>query len=114
MRDPASGLPRTPLLGSWVNNVRCEGGDRQPTLTATRIAFANSLIIERPGARHACSAWGTLSGRCDKSRSEGQGGAAMSHHYSGPDFGFPRGDGRLDYCDLYAFPKPEDSSSSIL
>jgi len=38
----------------------------------------------------------------------------MSHHYSGPDFGFPHGDGRLDYCDLYAFPKPEDSSSSII
>jgi hypothetical protein len=62
------GLPRTHLLGSWVNNVRCEGGDRQPNLTATRIASANSLIIERPGARHACSDWGTLSGLCDKSR----------------------------------------------
>ena len=30
----------------------------------------------------------------------------MSHHYSGPDFGFPRGDARLDLTDLYAFPKP--------
>jgi len=29
----------------------------------------------------------------------------MSHHYSGPDFGFPRGDARLDLTDLYAFPK---------
>jgi hypothetical protein len=38
----------------------------------------------------------------------------MSHHYSGPDFGFPHGDGRLDFCDLYAFPKPGDASSSIL
>jgi hypothetical protein len=38
----------------------------------------------------------------------------MSHHYSGPDFGFPIGDGRLDFCDLYAFPKPEDTSKSIL
>ena len=28
----------------------------------------------------------------------------MSHHYSGPDFGFPRGDARLDLTDLYAFP----------
>jgi Domain of unknown function (DUF4331) len=37
----------------------------------------------------------------------------MSHHYSGPDFGFPRGDARLDFTDLYAFPKPEDSSKSI-
>jgi hypothetical protein len=38
----------------------------------------------------------------------------MSHHYSGVDFGFPLGDARLDFCDLYAFPKPEDSTRSIL
>jgi hypothetical protein len=38
----------------------------------------------------------------------------MSHHYSGPDFGFPHGDARLDYCDLYAFPKPGDTNRSIL
>src|SRR5215813_10931731 len=38
----------------------------------------------------------------------------MSHHYSGPDFGFPRGDARLDLTDLYAFPKPGDASKSIL
>jgi hypothetical protein len=38
----------------------------------------------------------------------------MSHHYSGPDFGFPLGDARLDFCDLYAFPKPGDASRSIL
>ena len=38
----------------------------------------------------------------------------MSHHYSGVDFGFPLGDARLDFCDLYAFPKPEDTSRSIL
>jgi hypothetical protein len=38
----------------------------------------------------------------------------MSHHYSGPDFGFPHGDARLDFCDLYAFPKPGDASKSIL
>jgi len=30
----------------------------------------------------------------------------MSHHYSGPNIGFPRGDARLDLTDLYAFPKP--------
>lgn len=30
----------------------------------------------------------------------------MSHHYSGPDYGFPHGDARLDLTDLYAFPKP--------
>ena len=38
----------------------------------------------------------------------------MSHHYSGPDFGFPRGDARLDFTDLYAFPKPGNESKSIL
>src|SRR5271163_475797 len=38
----------------------------------------------------------------------------MSHHYSGPDLGFPGGDARLDFTDLYAFPKPGDSRKSIL
>jgi hypothetical protein len=38
----------------------------------------------------------------------------MSHHYSGPDWGFPHGDARLDLTDLYAFPKPGDASKSIL
>jgi hypothetical protein len=38
----------------------------------------------------------------------------MSHHYSGVDFGFPLDDARLDFCDLYAFPKPEDTNKSIL
>jgi hypothetical protein len=38
----------------------------------------------------------------------------MSHHYSGPNFGFPHGDPRLDFTDLYAFPKPGDASKSIL
>src|SRR5712692_7545499 len=38
----------------------------------------------------------------------------MSHHYSGPDFGFPHGDARLDMTDLYAFPKPGESDKSIL
>lgn len=38
----------------------------------------------------------------------------MSHHYSGPDLSFPRGDARLDFTDLYAFPKPGDESKSIL
>jgi len=41
----------------------------------------------------------------------------MSHHYStispGPTFGFPYGDARLDYTDLFAFPKPGDPSKSI-
>jgi hypothetical protein len=38
----------------------------------------------------------------------------MSHHYSGPDFGFPCGDARLDFTDLYAFPKPDGPGKSIL
>jgi Domain of unknown function (DUF4331) len=38
----------------------------------------------------------------------------MSHHYSGPNIGFPRGDACLDLTDLYAFPKPGDPGRSIL
>jgi hypothetical protein len=38
----------------------------------------------------------------------------MSHHYSGPKLTFPDGDARLDYTDLFAFPKPGDPSKSIL
>ena len=38
----------------------------------------------------------------------------MSHHYSGPNFGFPLGDARLDLTDLYVFPKPGDAGKSIL
>jgi hypothetical protein len=38
----------------------------------------------------------------------------MSHHYSGPDFGFPHADARLDLTDLYAFPKPGEADKSIL
>jgi hypothetical protein len=38
----------------------------------------------------------------------------VSHHYSGPNIGFPRGDARLDLTDLYAFRKPGDPDKSIL
>lgn len=38
----------------------------------------------------------------------------MSHHYSGPNFGFPGGDPRFDFTDLYAFASPQDASRSIL
>jgi hypothetical protein len=38
----------------------------------------------------------------------------MSHHYSGPDYGFPHGDARLDLTDLYAFPSPENAGKSTL
>src|SRR6266852_5552322 len=38
----------------------------------------------------------------------------MSHHASGPNFGFPRGDARLDMTDLFVFTKPGDPSKSIV
>jgi len=38
----------------------------------------------------------------------------MSHHASGPNFGFPRDDARLDMTDLYAFTKPGDPAKSII
>jgi hypothetical protein len=38
----------------------------------------------------------------------------VSHHFSGPDWGFPRGDARLDFTDLYVFPAPGDSDSTVL
>jgi hypothetical protein len=40
----------------------------------------------------------------------------MSYHYSGPDWGFPYGDARLDLTDLYAFPVvvPERTAGSVL
>jgi hypothetical protein len=37
----------------------------------------------------------------------------MSHHYSGPEYGFPHGDARLDLTDLYAFPKPGRSLALV-
>jgi hypothetical protein len=38
----------------------------------------------------------------------------VSHHASGPNFGFPRGDARLDMTDLYVFTKPGDPARSII
>jgi hypothetical protein len=38
----------------------------------------------------------------------------MSHHYPGPSFAFPNGDARLNFTDMFAFPKPGDNSKSIL
>jgi len=38
----------------------------------------------------------------------------MSHNFPGPNFGFPHGDARLDFTDLFAFPKPGGASKSIL
>jgi Domain of unknown function (DUF4331) len=41
-------------------------------------------------------------------------GAAMAHHYSGPDFSFPHGDARVDHCDLFAFAPPEGTPRSVV
>jgi hypothetical protein len=41
-------------------------------------------------------------------------GITASHHDSGPVFGFPHGDARLDLTDLYAFPSPGGEGKSIL
>jgi len=38
----------------------------------------------------------------------------MSHHYSGPEFGSPHDDARLDFTDLFAFPKPGGKNASVL
>src|SRR5476651_2459463 len=38
----------------------------------------------------------------------------MSHHFSGPDFAFPNADARLNFTDLYVFPKAGDNSKSVL
>src|SRR5438046_219904 len=38
----------------------------------------------------------------------------MSHHASGPNFGFPRDDARLDMTDLYALTKPGEPAKSII
>ncbi len=37
----------------------------------------------------------------------------MSHHYSGPNWGFPSSDARLDLTDLYALPKPATLGKSV-
>lgn len=38
----------------------------------------------------------------------------MSHHYPGPDLAFPHGDARLNFADLYVFPKPGDADKTVL
>src|SRR5215831_8109100 len=59
------------------------------------------------------TAWDITLADSGAKRSE-KGEYQMSHHASGPNFGFPRGDARLDMTDLYAFPKPGDPGKSIL
>ena len=55
--------------------------------------------------------WGITSANSEPEEEER---IQMSHHASGPNFGFPRGDARLDMTDLYAFSKPGDPARSIL
>src|SRR5215470_17692629 len=57
--------------------------------------------------------WATTSVESDAERVENR-ALPMSHHASGPNFGFPRGDARLDMTDLYAFTKPGDPAYSIV
>src|SRR3954454_5794944 len=56
---------------------------------------------------------GFLAEVCRRS-TEAQGERSMSHHYSGPDYGFPHGDARLDLTDVYVFPAPGKSGKSVL
>jgi hypothetical protein len=56
----------------------------------------------------------TLSPTSRQSARQQQESMIMSHHYSGPNVTFPRGDARLDFTDLFAFPKPGDAGKSIL
>jgi hypothetical protein len=53
-------------------------------------------------------------GRACNMPAEKQRSLSMSHHYSGPDFGFPLGDARLDLTDVYVFPAPGDATRSVL
>src|SRR5713101_5415460 len=59
------------------------------------------------------TAWDITSARSGAERLKNR-GCTMSHHASGPDFGFPRGDARLDMTDFYAFPKPGEPAKSVL
>jgi Domain of unknown function (DUF4331) len=59
------------------------------------------------------TAWGITSVSSNAERRK-KGECQMSHHASGPNFGFPRGDARLDMTDLYVFSKPGDPAKSIL
>src|SRR5882672_2128375 len=57
--------------------------------------------------------WATPSASSD-SQQITQARIKMSHHASGPNFGSPLGDARLDMTDLYAFPKPGQPDRSVL
>src|SRR5215468_3992562 len=56
------------------------------------------------------TAWAIMSAKSGAKRRT----IPMSHHASGPNFGFPRGDARLDMTDLYVFTKLGDPAKSII
>src|SRR5258707_1625464 len=65
--------------------MSCAASLMRPRRGLPREPPCAAFMLRRAGQRSECS---------------------MSHHYSGPDFGFPHGDARLDLTDLYAFPSP--------
>src|SRR5258705_4951639 len=73
--------------------MSCAASLMRPRRGLPREPPCAAFMLRRAGQRSECS---------------------MSHHYSGPDFGFPHGDARLDLTDLYAFPKPGGADKSIL
>src|ERR1700722_6736341 len=83
-----------------------------PAVSSRTISSFPSLRTRTPTGASATEGRNSLPAnyrsRLQRSRS------SMSHHYSGPDFGFPQGDARLDLTDLYAFPKPGEAHKSIL
>src|SRR3984885_1344832 len=92
------------------------GPDRNPDLTA----FGRPLsarALARTTTQTNMRTWSSVSTRSANTLALKQTiteELTMSHHYSGPNIGFPRGDARLDLTDLYAFRKPGDPGKSIL
>lgn len=78
-------------------------------LAQRTLAFRCNGIDRSTFRRRASAAFGFAALRAENTGRE----ASMAHHYSGPNFGFPYGDARLDMTDLYAFPTPHNDSTSI-
>src|SRR6267154_6860798 len=76
--------------------------------------ISSSLLLRTPTPTGASATEGRNSLRANYRSRPQRSRSSMSHHYSGPDFGFPQGDARLDLTDLYAFPKPGNADKSIL
>src|SRR5882762_170719 len=71
---------------------------------------------QKPQARlfHPIVGWFHLHTACVINHNRNSETDSMSHHYSGPNIGFPHGDARLDLTDLFAFPNPGNVGKSIL